>query len=143
MSTLLTETDKERRLIIQRKQHMDQLNEELTEALAEEKKKVAALQYQIDNDDTEERTRKQCEEDFKQYLELKDTGYKKLMKDFIIMQESSVKQISGIREEARGQIDRLESQLKAKVLEHDTMKERLEKKLHAKEEECPASLKNR
>merc|ERR1719421_104249 len=141
MSTLLTETDKERRLIIQRKQHMDQLNEELTEALAEEKKKVAALQYQIDNDDTEERTKKACEEDFKQFIELKNVGYRKLMKDFVTMQEASVQQINGIREEARAQIDRLESQLAAKVLEHDTMKERLEKKLHAKEEECSKLLR--
>merc|ERR1719421_1746514 len=141
MSTLLTETDKERRLIIQRKQHMDQLNEELTEALAEEKKKVAALQYQIDNDDTEERTKKACEEDFKQFIELKNVGYRKLMKDFVTMQEDSVQQINGIREEARAQIDRLESQLAAKVLEHDTMKERLEKKLHAKEEECSKLLR--
>merc|ERR1719421_1741948 len=141
MSTLLSETDKVRRLIIQRKQAMDELNEQLTQSLEEEKKKVAALQYQIDNDDTEERTRKECEEDFKQFIELKNVGYRKLMKDFVTMQEASVQQINGIREEARGQIDRLESQLAAKVLEHDTMKERLEKKLHAKEEECSKLLR--
>lgn len=141
MKSLLTDTDKQRLIMIERKKHMDDVCERLETELAAEKAKVAQLEYEKATDDTAERVRKECEEDFQKYLSLKDAGFEKLMKDFVTMQEGSVRQVEGIREEAKAQITRLEKQLHAKAQECDTTKERFEKKLRAKEEECSKLLR--
>merc|ERR1719160_1011223 len=102
---------------------------ELIEEVAVEKAAKEQLEYEKANDRTAEITRAQCEDDFKEFLKLKDEGYQKLMHDFVAMQDATVKQIQGMREESTAHIERLDQQLKAKVDELDRVRSNLESRL--------------
>jgi citron Rho-interacting kinase len=113
---------------------------ELIEEVAVEKAAKEKLIYEKENDKTAEIVKRQCEEDFREFLKLKDEGYQKLMHDFVAMQDATVKQISGMREESAAHIERLDGQLRAKVDELDRVRSSLTERLQKKEDEISKLL---
>merc|ERR1719440_160078 len=102
---------------------------ELEQEVAVERAAKEKLIYDKENDRTAEIVKAQCEEDFKEFLKLKDDGYQKLMNDFVAMQDATVKQIQGMREESEAHIQRLDGQLKAKTDELERVRSNLQERL--------------